>query len=238
MTSALEAVLASPYFIFRLERETEGRPEHRRFAWRTWTWRRACRSSSGARRPTRSCWICAAAGRLVRSCVCSRRRRAGCWPTPVPDALGSRFAAQWLRLQDVDKVHPDPNFYPNFDENLADAMRRETVMFFNSLVKDDRSLLELLPGRLHVRRTSAWRSTTASRTWPATSSGGCSTRTRRGAGCSVRAPSWCRPRWPTALRRCCAASGCSRCWSARRRRRRRRTSRRSRRRPARRTASC
>ena len=59
------------------------------------------------------------------------------------DALGSRFAAQWLRLQDVDKVHPDPNFYPNFDENLADAMRRETVMFFNSLVKDDRSLLEL-----------------------------------------------------------------------------------------------
>ena len=61
----------------------------------------------------------------------------------MQDALGSRFAAQWLRLQDVDKVHPDPNFYPNFDENLADAMRRETVMFFNNLVKEDRSLLDL-----------------------------------------------------------------------------------------------
>ena len=45
---------------------------------------------------------------------------------PRADALAARFAAQWLRLQDIDKVHPDPNFYPNFDENLADAMRTET----------------------------------------------------------------------------------------------------------------
>jgi hypothetical protein len=59
------------------------------------------------------------------------------------DALGTRFAAQWLRLQDLDKVHPDPNFYPNFDENLAEAMRHETVLFFNNLVKEDRSLLDL-----------------------------------------------------------------------------------------------
>ena len=58
-------------------------------------------------------------------------------------ALGTRFAAQWLRLQDVDKVHPDPNFYPNFDENLAAAMRRETELFFNSLVQEDRSFLDL-----------------------------------------------------------------------------------------------
>jgi hypothetical protein len=59
------------------------------------------------------------------------------------DALGSRFAYQWLRLQDVDKVKPDPNFYPNFDEQLAAAMRRETETFFNYLVREDRSLLDL-----------------------------------------------------------------------------------------------
>ena len=58
---------------------------------------------------------------------------------PRADALGTRFAAQWLRLQDVDKVHPDPNNYPNFDDNLADAMRRETELFFNSLVREDRA---------------------------------------------------------------------------------------------------
>ena len=40
---------------------------------------------------------------------------------PRAEALGTRFAAQWLRLQDLDKVHPDPNFFPNFDDNLADG---------------------------------------------------------------------------------------------------------------------
>ena len=74
---------------------------------------------------------------------------------PRADALAERFAAQWLRLQDVEKVRPDPNFYPNFDENLADAMRTETKMFFNSLVKEDRSLLELLSRRLHVPERAA-----------------------------------------------------------------------------------
>jgi hypothetical protein len=59
------------------------------------------------------------------------------------DALGSRFAAQWLRLQDVDKVHPDPNFYPDYDDNLASGMRRETELFFDNLVREDRSLLEM-----------------------------------------------------------------------------------------------
>ena len=63
---------------------------------------------------------------------------------PRAEALASRFAAQWLRLQDVEKVRPDPNFYPNFDENLAEAMRTETKMFFESLVREDRSLLDLL----------------------------------------------------------------------------------------------
>ncbi|MGH7467308.1 MAG: DUF1592 domain-containing protein [Longimicrobiales bacterium] len=59
------------------------------------------------------------------------------------EALGTRFAAQWLRLQDLDKVHPDAFWFPDFDQQLADAMRRETELFFYNLVRDDRSLLEL-----------------------------------------------------------------------------------------------
>jgi len=62
---------------------------------------------------------------------------------PRADALGTRFAAQWLRLQDLDKVHPDAFWFPDFDQQLADAMRRETEIFFNNLVREDRSLLEL-----------------------------------------------------------------------------------------------
>ena len=62
---------------------------------------------------------------------------------PRSEAMGSRFAHQWLRLQDLYKNHPDPNFFPNFDENLADAMVTETEMLFNNLVREDRSLLDL-----------------------------------------------------------------------------------------------
>ncbi|MGH9257949.1 MAG: DUF1592 domain-containing protein, partial [Vicinamibacterales bacterium] len=59
------------------------------------------------------------------------------------EALGTRFAAQWLRLQDLDKVHPDAFWFPDFDQQLADGMRRETELFFYNLVKEDRSVLEL-----------------------------------------------------------------------------------------------
>jgi hypothetical protein len=48
-----------------------------------------------------------------------------------------------LRLQDLDKVHPDAFWFPDYDQQLADAMRRETELFFYNLVREDRSLLEL-----------------------------------------------------------------------------------------------
>jgi hypothetical protein len=141
VTSAVEAILASPYFIFRIEREREGRPgtsvkvadldlasRLSYFLWGT--------------APDQELLELATAGRLGDLRVLEQQTRR-LLKDPRSDALGTRFAAQWLRLQDVDKVHPDPNFYPNFDENLAEAMRRETVLFFNHLVQEDRSLLDL-----------------------------------------------------------------------------------------------
>ena len=62
---------------------------------------------------------------------------------PRAEALGTRFAAQWLRLDDLSKVHPDRLLFPDFHEQLADAMRRETELFFHALVQEDRSLFEL-----------------------------------------------------------------------------------------------
>jgi Protein of unknown function (DUF1588)/Protein of unknown function (DUF1592)/Protein of unknown function (DUF1585) len=63
---------------------------------------------------------------------------------PRSDALATRFAAQWLRLQDLDKIHPDALTYPKFDHHLAESMRRETELLFETLIHEDRSLLELL----------------------------------------------------------------------------------------------
>jgi cytochrome c553 len=59
------------------------------------------------------------------------------------DALGTRFAAQWLHLSTMYKVNPDPNFFPNFDRLTADNMQIETITFFNNLVRQNRSFLEL-----------------------------------------------------------------------------------------------
>ena len=60
------------------------------------------------------------------------------------EALATRFGAQWLRLQDLDALHPEFTEYALFDETLRDAMRRETVLFFDSIVREDRNVLDLL----------------------------------------------------------------------------------------------
>ena len=59
------------------------------------------------------------------------------------ESLGPRFAGQWLRLQDLNKVHPDQFWFPDFDQQLAESMRRETELLFNYLVSEDRSILDL-----------------------------------------------------------------------------------------------
>jgi len=63
---------------------------------------------------------------------------------PRSSALATRFASQWLRLQDLDKIKPDARLYPAFDTTLAEAMITETEMLFGTIVKEDRDVLELL----------------------------------------------------------------------------------------------
>ena len=60
------------------------------------------------------------------------------------DTLSTRFAAQWLRLNDVDDMLPDALLYPYFDHYLGDAFKRETELFFDSIVREDRNVLDLL----------------------------------------------------------------------------------------------
>jgi hypothetical protein len=52
--------------------------------------------------------------------------------------------SQWLRLQDLERTTPDPILFPYADQTLATALKRETELFFDSLVREDRSLLEFL----------------------------------------------------------------------------------------------
>jgi len=56
----------------------------------------------------------------------------------------SNFVGQWLYLRNIDAVLPDPSAFPDFDENLRAALARETDLFFDSMMREDRSLLDLL----------------------------------------------------------------------------------------------
>ena len=63
---------------------------------------------------------------------------------PRAAALIDNFAGQWLFLRNLQSARPDVATFPNFDENLRRAMRRETELFFESIVTEDRSITDLL----------------------------------------------------------------------------------------------
>jgi len=63
---------------------------------------------------------------------------------PKSSALIANFAGQWLQLRNVRSVQPNTNLFPDFDDNLRRSMRRETELLFESIVREDRSVLDLL----------------------------------------------------------------------------------------------
>ena len=142
IAAALRAILASPHFIFRAERapETVKQGENYRladldlasrlsfFLWGTV--------------PDKELLDVAAKGKLHEPKTLEKQARR-MLADPRAEALAARFGAQWLRLQDLDKVNPDAFWFPNYDRNLAESMRRETELFFYSVVQENRSVFDL-----------------------------------------------------------------------------------------------
>ena len=63
---------------------------------------------------------------------------------PRAHSLVSNFADQWLYLRNLDALTPDARLFPDWDENLRQALRKETELFFENVLKEDQSALELL----------------------------------------------------------------------------------------------
>ena len=137
---ALEAILASPHFVFRFEREPENKDPGETYRLSDVDLASRLSFFLWGTPPDAELLEIAAEGDLSDKELERQTRRM--LADPRSEALGTRFAGLWLRLQDLYKNRPDPNFYPNFDENLADAMRRETELFFYNLVREDKSFLE------------------------------------------------------------------------------------------------
>jgi len=140
---ALQAILASPHFLFRMEEVPDGVAPGEiynisdtdlasRLSYFMW----------GAP-PDEELVAVAERGRLSRSKEFEQQVRR-MLADPRAEALATRFASQWLRLQDLEDIQPDALTYPYFDETLSEAMNRETELFFSHLVEEDRPILELL----------------------------------------------------------------------------------------------
>jgi hypothetical protein len=63
---------------------------------------------------------------------------------PKSDALVTNFAGQWLYLRNLKSTAPDQHEFPDFDDNLRQAFQRETELFFDSVIREDRSVIDLL----------------------------------------------------------------------------------------------
>src|SRR5688572_8099014 len=139
---AVQSILMSPRFLFRLEQQPAGI--------RAATYRIA--DEDLASRLSFFVWGTVPDAELVRAAALGSLRTPAGLEKQVrrmladkrSEALATRFASQWLRLQDLDKIFPDYLLYPQYDDTLARAMKKETELFFDSIVREDRSLLDLL----------------------------------------------------------------------------------------------
>ncbi len=140
---ALRRLLAHPEFLFRIERDPGGAA--RGDAYRVSDLELASRLSFflWSSLPDDELLDAASRGTLrepdelerqVRRMLADRRS----------SALVDNFAAQWLYLRNLPEVNPDAWRYPDFDDNLRRSMRRETELFFGSIIREDRRVIELL----------------------------------------------------------------------------------------------
>ena len=141
--TALQAILSHPSFIFRMEQEPEGVGPGESYTLSDVSLASRLSFFLWGTIPDEELLEVAIEGRLTDQEVLEEQVKRMV-ADPRSEALATRFAAQWLRLQSLDGVAPQSNLYPDYNRQIAEALRRETELLFDHLVREDRSLLELL----------------------------------------------------------------------------------------------
>ena len=141
--TALRALVASPEFLFRVERDPAGVAAGT--AYRVSDLELATRLSFflWSSLPDDELVETAAADRLRDPAVLEAQVRR-MLADPRAATLTTNFASQWLHLRNLDAVRPDSRRFPDFDDNLRQGFRRETQLLFQSIVDEDRSVTDLL----------------------------------------------------------------------------------------------
>ena len=140
---ALQAILASPKFLFRLEEAPATRRAGQPYRLNDMDLASRLSFFLWGTVPDAELVTLAMSGGLSAPAAYEKQVRR-MLADPRSEALATRFASQWLRLQDADKIRPDALLFPYWDNTLTQALKRETELFFDSLVREDRSLLEFL----------------------------------------------------------------------------------------------
>jgi len=141
--NAVEAMLVSPDFLFRVERDPRGAAPGT--VYRLNDFELASRLSFflWSSIPDDPLLDLAEQGKLKEPAIIEQQVHR-MLDDPRAQALVSNFAGQWLQLRNLETVRPDPDVFPNFDESLRQAFRRETELFFESLLRENRSVFDLL----------------------------------------------------------------------------------------------
>ncbi len=141
--TAIMAVLSSPKFLYRLETAPAGAKPGEVYALDDLAIATRLAFFLWSQGPDETLLQLAASGKLkdptvrdqqVRRMLADRRS----------DSLISNFANQWLNVEGLDNVDPDQSLFPNFDEDLRRAYRREMELFVGSILREDHNITELL----------------------------------------------------------------------------------------------
>ena len=140
---ALERILASPRFLFRVERDPVASTPGATY--RIDDFELASRLSFflWSSIPDDQLLRLAGEGKLTNPAVFDRQVRR-MLADPKSQALVDNFAGQWLQLRNLRNVQPNSDLFPDFDDNLRQSFRRETELLFESVVQEDHSVLDLL----------------------------------------------------------------------------------------------
>ncbi len=143
--SALQFILASPEFLFRFEADPADVPAGARYR---------ITDLALASRLSFFLWSSVPDGELLNLAAQKKLHEPAVLEhqvkrmlaSPKSDALTANFAEQWLFLRNLKSVAPNLDAFPDFDDNLRQAMKQETELFFRSILREDRSVLDLLNG--------------------------------------------------------------------------------------------
>jgi hypothetical protein len=142
---AMQAILVSPHFLFRIEKDAATSGADNSFALSQHELASRLSYFLWSSMPDEELLGCADQGTLRKPAVLTAQVRR-MLKDPKSRALVENFGGQWLELRRLESAKPDRELFPQFSEYLRMSMRRETELFFESIVREDRSIIDFING--------------------------------------------------------------------------------------------